>query len=169
MSDHTPTNPTPANPAHTNPTPAQSAPPRKSLWDRIPRRLFHGKVRTTTVVLVVLFLGALALYGQRSEHYEKIDEQNRQAQVEQVQQRRTPTPVPETSTPETEYSETPETTWTPSTTTTIPQTEQSAETTDQERNGNAPQTGTIPPPASTSESTRGLLPGLELPTMSIAP
>ena len=157
MSDETPTNPTAAQPAE----------PKKSLWERIPRRLFHGKVRTTTVALVLLFLAALFLYGQRSDHYQQLDEEARQAKVEQVQQQRTNTPVTETPVPEPEYTQTPESTWAPTTTTTAPGTDQNVEPTEPERN--APQTETVPPPASTSESTRGLLPGLELPTMSIAP
>ena len=149
MSDETPTNPTPAAPPER----------KKSLWERIPRHLFRGKVRTTTAVLVVLFIGALWLYGARSDHYDTIDEQDRQAKLSQVQQPRATTPETEAPAPEPEYTETPESTVEPSTTET---TEESVP------EGQNP--ATVPPPESTSESTRGgILPQWELPTISIAP
>lgn len=45
----------------------------RSLWSRIPRHLLGGRVRTTTAVMVLLFVGLLALYGQRVDHYAKVD------------------------------------------------------------------------------------------------
>jgi cytoskeletal protein RodZ len=149
MSDETPT----------DATPAASPEREKSLFERIPRRLFGGKVRTTTAVLVVLFIGALWLYGVRSEHYDTIDEQARQAKISQVQQPRTTTPESEVPVPEPEYSESPTTTETPTTTPTTEGTEPTG-----------PSSEAVPPPASTSESTRGgILPQWELPTISTAP
>ncbi|HEY9311988.1 hypothetical protein [Williamsia sp.] len=147
---------------HSGSTSAQSqSEPKKSLSERIPRRLFHGKVRTTTAVLVVLFLGALMLYGQRSDHYDTVDEQNRQARLSEVQQPRTTTPESEVPVPEPEYTETPETTTTePSTT----ETTEPVDPTEQQ------ETTSVPPPQSTSQSTRGggFLPPWELPTISPA-
>jgi cytoskeletal protein RodZ len=46
---------------------------KRSLWSRIPRHLLGGRVRTTTAVMVLLFVGLLALYGQRVDHYAQID------------------------------------------------------------------------------------------------
>lgn len=126
---------------------------RKTLWERIPRRLFRGRVRTTTAALVVLFIAALFLYGQRSDHYTNLDEENRQNQISQVQQQRT------TTTPEPTVEETPEST--PSTTTTPTTT--------------VPPTGEEESSSSSSEAPTTTTPGgggfrlPELPTISIAP
>ncbi|MBT0565595.1 hypothetical protein [Williamsia sp. CHRR-6] len=69
----------------------------------LPRHLFGGRARTGTVILVLLFVGLLTLYGQRVDHYDKIDKQNRPPSItlpvvtEPVQQNSPVTTV--TSTP----------------------------------------------------------------------
>lgn len=130
------------------------AAPKKTLWERVPRRLFRGRVRTTTAALVVLFIAALFLYGQRSDHYTNLDEQNRQNQISQVQQPRTTTPEPTVEeTPES----TPSTTTAPSTT--VPPT---GEEESSSSSSEAPTTTTTAPGGGGFR-----LP--ELPTISIAP
>lgn len=62
----TPDNPSPQTPA----APEQ----RRSLWSRIPRHLLGGRVRTTTAVMVLAFVGLLVVYGQRADHYAQLDE-----------------------------------------------------------------------------------------------
>ncbi|MGZ8176586.1 hypothetical protein ACXVUM_01545 [Williamsia sp. SKLECPSW1] len=46
---------------------------KRTLWSRIPRHILGGRVRTTTAVMVVVFIGLLALYGQRVDHYASVD------------------------------------------------------------------------------------------------
>ncbi len=135
------------------------AEPKKTLWERIPHRLFRGRVRTTTAALVVLFIAALFLYGQRSDHYANIDEQNRQSQISQVQQLRTTTPEPTVE--ETPESTPPATTTTRSTTT----------TTSPPAGGEEWSSSSSEAPPATTTTTPGdggvRLP--DLPTISIAP
>lgn len=54
-------------------TPTDDHDPKRTLWSRIPRHLLGGRVRTTTAVMVLLFVGLLALYGQRVDHYAQVD------------------------------------------------------------------------------------------------
>ncbi|MFD6857589.1 hypothetical protein ACFWB0_17940 [Rhodococcus sp. NPDC060086] len=57
------------------PEPTASEPVRqRTLWSRIPRHLFGGRVRTVTAALIVLFLATLMLYSQQSAYYEALDE-----------------------------------------------------------------------------------------------
>ncbi|MCK0519606.1 hypothetical protein [Williamsia sp. DF01-3] len=89
-------------PAGSAPTPAATeAEDRPAWWHRIPRTLFGGRVRTTTAALVLLFIGAMLLYGQRSEYYSELDKQDAQAQTSQQQPVRTTTPPPPETTEET--------------------------------------------------------------------
>lgn len=144
--------------ADTGPTRTPDAPePKKTLWERIPRRIFRGRVRTTTAALVLLFIAALVLYGQRSDHYNNLDEANRQNEISRVQQPRTTTPEPtEEVIPET----TPSTT-TPSTTT---------ESTDSPSVGEEPSSSSSEVPSTTTTPPgRGGFQLPELPTPSIAP
>lgn len=134
---------------------ALEAEPKKSLWERIPRHLFRGRVRTTTAALVVLFIAALFLYGQRSDHYANLDEQARQNQISQVQAPRTTTPPPPVEEEPTETSTSPSTTTTQSTT--VPPTIEEE-----------PSSSSSSEPTTTTPPQGGFrLP--ELPTISIAP
>ncbi|WP_237341350.1 hypothetical protein [Williamsia soli] len=137
-------------------TPAVEAPdaePKKTLWERIPRHIFHGRVRTTTAALVVLFIAALFLYGQRSDHYANLDQENRQNQISRVQAPRTTPPEP--------VQEEPTETTTPSTTTTPTTT---APPTGEESSSSSSE---VPTTTTTTPGGGFRLP--ELPTISIAP
>lgn len=147
-------NPVPENPVEQSEGDEETSEHKRTFSQRIPRKLFGGRVRTTTVALVVLFIGALLLYGQRADYYSNIDEQDRQNQISQVQQPRSTTPEPTVEeTPES----TPSTTTTP--TTTVPRTgaEESSSSNSE-----------APTPTATEPGGGGFrVP--ELPTISIAP
>jgi hypothetical protein len=128
---------------------------RKPWWHRIPQTLLGGRVRTTTAALVVLFIAALFLYGQRSEHYSNLDEENARNQISRELQPRTTTPPP----PETTEEPTTTTTTTPTTTETS--VEETAPST-------SSSTDTSVPTQTEQPRGGGLIPGLEIPTPSIA-
>lgn len=57
------------------PETAATGPVREqTLWSRIPRHLFGGRMRTTTAALIMLFIITLAFYSQRAAHYAALDE-----------------------------------------------------------------------------------------------
>jgi hypothetical protein len=129
--------------------------PEKSLWARIPSRIFRGRVRTTTAALVLLFIAALFLYGQRSDHYANLDEDARQAQISQQQR------VPQTTTPA-PVEEAPVETSTPTSTTTPSTT---APPTLEESTSSSSE----PPATTTTQQPQNGLRLPPLPTISIAP
>ncbi len=71
----------------------------RRLVERIPARLFGGRVRTSTAALVIVFIGLLLLYGQRSDHYSRIDEENAAASATRTAAPRTTEPAPEFTEP----------------------------------------------------------------------
>lgn len=143
-------------PAGSAPTPAATeAEDRPAWWHRIPRTLFGGRVRTTTAALVLLFIGAMLLYGQRSEYYTELDKQDAQARTSQQQPVRTTTPPPPETTEET----------TTTATTTTPETTASSVEVDPPSSSSTIET-TVP--TQTEQPRGGLIPGLEIPTPSIA-
>lgn len=76
--------------------------PPESRWDRIERRMRHiyrTRVRTTTVVLVIVWLALLAFYGFSTQHYHpERDQQVRPVQTQQEPSSTVPTTTVETST-----------------------------------------------------------------------
>ncbi|GAA2066565.1 hypothetical protein [Williamsia deligens] len=131
------------NPTGTEHTP--DAEPKRSWWARIPRHLFGGRVRTTTAVMVLLFVGLLALYGQRVDHYASVDAEKA---ATSVVPRTTPSTTEE-YVPETTYSSTRRSTsTTPSVTSTEPTT-----------------TGTEPGTGQTETAPTTTTGGLQFPTI----
>ncbi|GGF26197.1 hypothetical protein [Williamsia phyllosphaerae] len=92
--------------------------PPKKFSDRIPRRLFGGRVRTTTAALVILFVGLLMLYGQRADHYKTVDEQNAAASATRTAAPRTTEETPDYTEPTRTSTPTSSSTSVPSTSTT---------------------------------------------------
>ncbi|MGU3293678.1 hypothetical protein [Williamsia sp. M5A3_1d] len=97
---------------------ADSASPGKTLLQRIPRHLFGGRLRTTTAVLLIAFVGVLVLYGQRADHYKAIDEQNAAASATRTAAPRTTEETPEYTAPATTRSSLRSSSSAPSTTST---------------------------------------------------
>ncbi|MEH3157089.1 MAG: hypothetical protein PGN29_17825 [Gordonia paraffinivorans] len=135
----------------TNESPQTQDEPKRSPWSRIPRHLLGGRVRTTTAVMVLLFVGLLALYGQRVDHYAQIDADRAAAST-----------APRT-TPSTTEEYVPETTWSStrrSTSSSVPSTADTPSTTDSE-------TGTQGTDTAPTTTTGGLqfptIPGLQFP------
>jgi len=110
------------------------------IWERIPSRLFRGRVRTTTAALVIVFVGLLMLYGQRSDHYKAIDEQNAAASATRTAAPRTTEETPEYTEPVRTSTRTPSSTSVPSTSSTTT----SDSTTDPDSGQTAPTTTTQP-------------------------
>jgi len=104
-----------------------------------PRTVFRGRLRTTTLLLVVVFVGLMLAYGQAAAHYQKIDDEKaRQAAAERY--------VPRPRQTETE----PEPTTTRPTTTRRKPTASSSPTTSSSPDSTAEMTG---PDASESSSS----------------
>ncbi|WP_143696132.1 hypothetical protein [Williamsia sp. 1138] len=68
-------------------------------WSRIPRLLFGGRVRTTTLLLIIVLVGSAILYGNRSEHYSNLDREAKLNDVADIRSSLT------TTTPEIEVQE----------------------------------------------------------------
>ncbi|SIS04347.1 hypothetical protein [Williamsia sterculiae] len=77
----------------------ESHPEKTSLWHRIPRTLFRGRVRTTTAVMLLAFVGCFLLYGQTSAHYQEVDRDRQAAEIQRSANLLTPTSKTPTSTP----------------------------------------------------------------------
>ncbi|WP_018180887.1 hypothetical protein [Jongsikchunia kroppenstedtii] len=68
----------------------------------IPRTVFGGRMRSTTLLLIVVFIGLMLAYGQASAHYQKQDEAKaREAAAERFAQRPRPTETEPTTEPTT--------------------------------------------------------------------
>ncbi len=73
--------------------------PPKTLRQRIPTHLFGGRLRTTTAVLLIVFVGVLMLYGQRADHYKTIDDERAAAAAARSAAPRTTETTPEYTEP----------------------------------------------------------------------
>ncbi|MBJ7291692.1 hypothetical protein [Williamsia sp.] len=74
-------------------------PHKKTFRDRIPSHLFGGRLRTTTAVLLIAFVGVLMLYGQRADHYKTIDDEKAAASATRTAAPRTTEDTPEYTEP----------------------------------------------------------------------
>lgn len=89
------------------------------LWTRI-GHVYHTKMRTTTVLLIVAFLASVTLYGFTTSFYGVAPPTVNEQQRRQLEERRTTETTPETSVSRTPESRTSEPSTEPSTTSPTP-------------------------------------------------